>query len=162
MDFYCSPGGLLQGDFAQINLFGDSSEDAPEIKFETVEWTGETLPAIDVMEVGYAWTATYTLQGEFNIEGMQSTADATVVIDYVIAAIEEVTVPAGTFPQAYRVDSTSDIEISLGMGESAMPFSGNNFSSSIWYVEGIGLVKSQDTFETFSSGIELIDSSLIN
>jgi hypothetical protein len=58
MDFYCSPGGLLQGDFAQINLFGDSSEDAPEIKFETVEWTGETLPAIDVMEVGYAWTAT--------------------------------------------------------------------------------------------------------
>lgn len=162
MDFYCSPDGLLQGDFAQIDLFGESSEDAPEINFETIEWTGETLPAMEVMEIGYTWTATYTLEGEFNIEGMESTASGTVTIDYVIGAIEEVTVPAGTFPQAYRVDSTSNIEVSLDMGESAMPFSGFDSTSSIWYVEGVGLVKSQDTFESFSSTIELIDSSLIN
>ncbi|MCB2209397.1 hypothetical protein KQH62_00760 [bacterium] len=162
MDFYCSSEGLLQGNFAQIDLFSEEGEDTPEINFETVEWTGETLPAMELMEIGYTWTATYTLEGEFNIQGMESTAEAVVTIEYVIADIEEVTVPAGTFPQAYRIDSNSDIAMSMGMGESIVPFSGYDFNSSVWYVENVGMVKTQDEFSGMSSEIELIDSSLLN
>ncbi|MDY6874528.1 MAG: hypothetical protein SVR81_11345 [Chloroflexota bacterium] len=162
MDFYCTSEGLLQGDFAQIDLFGESGEDVPEINFDTVEWTGETLPAMDLMEIGYTWTATYTMEGEFNIEGMESTAKAVVTIDYILADIEEVTVPAGAFPQAYRIESSSEIAMSMGMDESIVPFSSYDSNSTIWYVEGVGMVKTQDEFSGISSQVELIDSSLIN
>lgn len=162
VNYFCTEEGIIQGDFAQIDLLDELGEDGPEFDFTTLEWTGHSLPNPDEVDVGSTWTSNYTLSGDMNVGGLETTADATVTINYVVGAIEEVTVPAGTFPQAYRVDSTSDMEIALSMGESVVPFSGFNFSSSTWYVEGLGMIKSSDTFEGGSSSIELIDSSLID
>ena len=39
---------------------------------------------------------------------------------------------------------------------------GINFGSSSWYVEGIGLVKTSDNFTDYTSGMELIDSNLLD
>ncbi len=162
MDYFCTEEGILQGEFAQIDLLDELGEDGLEIDFKTAEWTGHTLPNPDEVDVGSTWTSTYTLSGDMNVGALETTADATVTINYVVGAIEEVTVPAGTFPQAYRVDSTSDMEITLSMGESVVPFSGFNYSSSTWYVEDLGMIKSSDTFEGGSSAVELVDSSLID
>ena len=113
------------------------------------------------MEIGYTWTSTYTLSAEVNLEGFSQTMQIQVSIDHTISAIEAVTVPAGTFPEAYRVDSTGSIEMLMIMGESSNPLSSFAFNFSTWYVEGLGMVKSSSEFSGISSATELIDSSLL-
>ena len=163
VDWFCSEDGLLQGDFAQVDfLNGSGGEDGVEMNFDTLTWEGETLPSEDMLEVGHEWTATYQLKGDVDMEGVVTTADATVTIGYVIAAIEEVTVPAGTFPEAYRVDSTGAIDMTMEFNGTVLPLTGINFGSSSWYVKDVGLVKSADSFESGSSGMELIDSNLLH
>jgi hypothetical protein len=113
------------------------------------------------MAIGYHWTANYQMAGEMNIEGITSTTEVHVKIDNTIGAIEEVTVPAGTFSEAYRVDSIGEIEMVLAMGETVTPLTGSQFAYSTWYVEGIGMVKSSDDFSGLQADVALIASSLI-
>jgi hypothetical protein len=163
VDWYCSEDGLLRGTFGQLELLSESAEmEGMEFSFETLEWEGETLPAPELLEVGYTWTTEYQLSGEMNLEGTTTTVDVTIVMDYTVEAIEEVTVPAGTFPEAVRVDNTSDIELSIAAGEINVPMSTMNFSSSTWYAEGVGMLKTETTFSGFSTDVELVESSLIN
>ncbi|MBG0787381.1 MAG: hypothetical protein H0S79_20005 [Anaerolineaceae bacterium] len=163
VEWFCSGDGLLVGDFAQVDFLNQSSgEDGVEMTFGTLSWEGETLPTEELFEVGYEWTATYHLQGDINMEGSVSNAEASVTINYMIAAIEEVTVPAGPFPEAYRVDSIGDISMTMDLNGSTFPMTSVNFGSSSWYVEGVGLVKTADDFTGYESGMELIDSNLLD
>jgi hypothetical protein len=162
VDWLCSEDGLLQGNFAQVDFIDASEgEDDPEFNFETLSWEGETLPAKELIEVGYEWTAIYHLGGEMDLEGMTSSIEATVTINYVIAAVEEVTVPAGTFPEAYRIDSQGEVSMVMDFDGTSMPMSGVDFGSSSWYVEDVGLVKSADSFTSMSSQMELIDTNMV-
>jgi hypothetical protein len=70
-------------------------------------------------------------------------------------------VPAGTFPEAYRIDSQGDVEMVLDFDGSSMPMSAVDFGSSSWYVEDVGLVKSADSFTSMSSEMELIDTNMV-
>jgi hypothetical protein len=162
-DWYCSSDGLLQGNFAQLDMLNQSgSEGGPEMSFETIKWEGETLPSPDLMQVGYEWESTYTLKGDVNMQGIETTADATVTIKYMVGAIEEVTTPAGTFANAYRVDSDGNIDIEMSMSGATVPINAVGFSSSSWYVENVGLVKTANTFSSFESGMALMESNMIN
>lgn len=163
VDWYCSEGGLLRGTFGQVDLLSQASaeEGTPEMVFETLEWEGETLPAPEMMEIGYTWTSNYALSAEVDLEGFSQTLEVQVAIGHEIGAIEEVTVPAGTFPQATRVDSNGTIELVMVMGESTNALSGFDFNFSTWYVEGLGMVQSGSEFSGFSSTTELVDSSLL-
>lgn len=162
VDWYCTEDGLLRGSFAQVNLIRQavSEEDTPEITFETLDWEGETLPAPELMEIGYTWTSNYSLSAEVNLEGFSQNMEANVSIDHEIGAIEEVTVPAGTFPEAYRVDSTGNIEMVMNLGDSSNPLSGFEFNFSTWYVEGLGMVQSSSEFSGYSTTVALTASSL--
>ena len=164
VDWYCSEDGLLRGSFAQLDLLNEASteEDTPEMTFDTLEWEGETLPAPELMEIGYTWTSTYSLSADIDIEGFSQTMEVQVSIDHEVGAIEEVTVPAGTFPEAYRVDSTGTIEMMVSMGESTNPMSNFEFDFSTGYVEGLGMVQSGSEFSGFSSTTELVESSLLD
>ena len=162
-EWYCSEDGLLRGTFGQMDILSQATgEESPEFAFETMEWEGETLPAPELMEPGYTWTSEYRLQAELNVEGFSGTAEVRVSIDHEIAAIEEVTVPAGTFPEAYRVDSAGEVEFAMFMGENASPINALDFNFRTWYVEGIGMVQSGDEFSGFSSTVELVSSSLLD
>ncbi len=162
-DWYCSSDGLLQGNFGQLDLLNQSGSDGgPEMTFETVKWEGETLPSPDLMQVGYEWEATYSLTGDINMQGIDTTADATVTIKYKVGAIEEVTTPAGTFANAYRVDSDGNIDIQMSMSGASVPINAIGFTSSSWYVENVGLIQTADTFSGMSTGMELIESNMIN
>ncbi|MDY6867063.1 MAG: hypothetical protein SVT56_04040 [Chloroflexota bacterium] len=163
VDWYCSEDGLLRGTFGQLELLSESAElEGADFSFETIEWEGETLPASELLEVGYTWTTEYKLSGEMNLEETATTVDVTIVMDYTIGAIEEVTVPARTFPEAVRVDNTSDIEISIAAGEINVPMSTMNLSSSTWYAEGVGMLKTETAFSGSSTDVELVETSLID
>ncbi len=164
VDWYCSEDGLLRGSFAQVDLLSQAAgeEETPEMSFETLEWEGETLPAPELMETGYTWTSNYALSAEVNLEGFSQTMEVNVSIDHEIGAVEEVTVPAGVFPEAYRVDSTGNIEMVMMMGESSNPLSNFEFNFSTWYVEGLGMVQSGSEFAGYGSDVVLTDSSLLD
>ena len=161
-EWYCGEDGLLRGTFGQMDILSEATgEENPEFAFETLEWEGETLPAPELMEPGYTWTSEYRLEAELNIEGFSGTSEVMVSIDHEIAAIEEVTVPAGTFPEAYRVDSRGEVGFAMFMGEDSSPINALDFNFRTWYVEGLGMVKSADEFTGYSSTVELISSSLL-
>ena len=164
VDWYCSEDGLLRGSFAQLDLLSESTaeEGSPEFFFETLEWEGETLPAPELMEAGYTWTSKYALSAELNLESFTQTMEVRVSIDHEIGAIEEVTVPAGTFPEATRVDSTGTIEMVMMMDELSTPFNNFEFNFSTWYVEGLGMVQSGSEFSGFDSDVVLVESSLLD
>ncbi len=160
VDWYCSEDGLLQGTFANVDFFDDSSDfEGMDLSFETLNWEGQTLPNPDLIEIGYTWTASYTLSSDFVMEGFTSEMIMQVTIDYVIAAIEEITVPAGTFSEAYRVDSASVIEMSFG--DPPIPINVVDYTFSNWYVVDIGLVKTGMDGLGFTSDVELQESSLL-
>lgn len=163
-DWYCSEEGILRGSFAQVDLINQAAggEESPEFEFETLEWEGETLPSPELLDIDYAWTSSYKLAANFDIEGFSDTFEVNVTIDHEIASIEEVTVPAGTFPEAIRVDSTGQIDMSSFLGGNT-PFLNNfDFSYSTWYVEGIGMVESSSNISGFDTGVRLTESSLLN
>lgn len=162
VEWYCSENGILRGTFGQIDLLSEASEmEDAEITFETMEWEGETLPAPELMEVGYTWTAEYKMNGEMEIEGVATSIDMTILMEYTVGAIEEVTVPAGTFPKAVRIDNNSNIELFMGAGETDVPLNTMNYSSSTWYAEDVGMLKTSSSFSGFSSVVELKESSLV-
>lgn len=163
-DWYCSEEGILRGSFAQVDLINQAAgdEESPEFEFETLEWEGETLPSPDLLKIGYAWTSSYKLSANFDIEGFSDTFEVNVTIDHEIASIEEVTVPAGTFPEAIRVDSIGQIDMSSFFGESTTFLSNFDFRYSTWYVEGVGMVKSSSEISGFDTGVRLTESSLLD
>jgi hypothetical protein len=70
-----------------------------------------------------------------------TTSDATVMQENTIAAIEAVTVPAGSYEEAVRIDSSLTIEVIADVGGVSSPPVSNTFTISAWYVRDVGLVK---------------------
>ncbi len=162
IDWYCSNDGILRGTFAQVDILQESTaEEMPEFKFETLEWKGETLPAPEFWDVGYTWTSEYELSGDVNMHGITATSEISVTIKHTLAAVEEVTVPAGTFPEAYRVDSAGEIDMVMVMGETSTPVSGITFTYETWYVRDLGMVKTEATYQGYDDSTVLMDSSLL-
>jgi hypothetical protein len=129
----CTETGLLSSEFASISL-----AQMPDFTFETLDYGGVTLPPADQMAVGATWESTYTINTAYTVEGMDVSVQMEVMLQNEVAAVEQVTVQAGTYPEAYRVDSSGTMQISANAGVSAMDIP---FSYSIWYVEGVGMVK---------------------
>jgi len=163
-EWYCSENGILRSSFGQLDLINQTTneEETPEFQFETLEWEGQTLPAPELLEIGYKWTSFYKLSASLDIEALSQSTEMKVIVDHEIAGIEEVIVPAGTFSEAVRVDSDGVVLMSLVSEENSTPIGALNFNYSTWYVENLGMVKSTTEASGYTSGISLSDSSLLD
>jgi len=164
VDWFCSEDGILRGSFGQADLINQAASDdeTPEFQFETLEWEGQTLPSPELLDIGYTWTSFYQLAASLDLEIFSQSMQMDVIVDHEIASIEEVTVPAGTFPEALRVDSDGQIIMFLIAGEDSTPVSSFNFYYQTWYVEGLGMVKTSSEVSGFSTGVTLTESSLLD
>ncbi len=163
IDWYCSEEGILRGTFGQVDILAETGgEETPEITFETLEWSGETLPDPDKWETGTIWTSEYQLAGDVNMEGIEATSEVTVTIKHTLSGIETIEVPAGRFDEAYRVDSEGVIDMVMVMGETSTPVTGITFTYATWYVRDLGMIKSDNLFQGYTETTELIESSLLN
>lgn len=161
-EWFCSEEGIVSADFAQLQALNESmGEENTRLDLSVLSWEGETLPPFEQMVPGYAWTSSYSLTGEFDIQGVTGTADSNVFLNHTITAIEEVTVPAGTFPEAYRVNSSGTIEMTLVTSDLSIPPTTIDFTYTTWYVAGLGMIKTADSFVEFSSEMVLMGSSLL-
>jgi hypothetical protein len=127
----CSDEGLIPSEIATFLPF-----EFPGFEFETLDFSGALVPPPGEWEVGATWETGYIMQVTTKVLGLSISSGADISVDNQIAAVEQVVVPAGTYPQAVRVDSTGMALVNMVGSEMETPF-----SFSHWYVEGVGLVK---------------------
>ncbi len=128
----CSEEGMLSSEYASMNFSSDA-----DVQFETLEVTGVVLPPAEQMTIGKIWDMAYTVQVTINSGGTDIQADGVISISREVAAIESVSVPAGTYDKAYRVDNIGEMTIEIMGTKTSTPL-----MYSDWYVKGVGMVKS--------------------
>ncbi|MEX1246899.1 MAG: hypothetical protein WEA61_00325 [Anaerolineales bacterium] len=155
-EWECTAGGLVSLQFAggasaSIAAAGLSGE------FETTDAIGVTLPANPVP--GDTWQQSFNISGEMDMgEAGLATAGGTITLTFEAVSIEEVTTAAGTFT-ALRVESQSSFDLTVSISGLEIPVVFNG-STVIWYGEGIGWLKSEETATigeggSFASAVEL-------
>ena len=142
----CSPDGLLSSEFASMNI-----TQVQDVDIETIGVSGVVFPHEDLWQVGYSWDVVFNVKIAITIEDTVFEGEGEISQTNTIASVEPVGVLAGTYPEAYRVDSTGNFKIvTLGV-ESNIPT-----SYSTWYVKNVGMVKSSSDDPGFSYITELI------
>ena len=147
----CTEDGLVSTEFTNLDL-----PQISEFQFDTVDFQGMTLPPTEEWQEGTTWDTSYTIEAKIEAQGATVEMTFDLTLQNRIAAVEEVTVPAGTYPQAYRVDSTGNMAMDAsGMGLQGMDMDFNlNYSN--WYVKNLGLIKSSTESEAGAYVTELV------
>jgi hypothetical protein len=135
--------GLMSSIFANVSFAQISN-----FEYETLDYEGVIMLPEEEWETGATWSTRYVVKATATIEGMTLDTQMDIVLDHNLAAFEEITVPAGTFDAA-RVDSTGTFKLTDPV---AMEI---NFPYSIWYAEGIGMVRVYGENEFGTSRVEL-------
>ena len=150
----CDAGALTalsQGGVATVNV--PTNPSTATLIADSTESDGVTLPA--TLTPGESWNQAVKIAGTMKISE-QISAKASNDTQYTCTAVdlESVSVPAGTF-DAMKVtcDYVMNIEVEI---EATGPVSTKFTSTStMWYVEGVGLVKIEDQGDIGLTTIEL-------
>jgi len=138
VSWYCSDEGLLTSAFAQVTL----PIMPAEFDFETIEFSGVSIPPAEDWVVGHTWSGSWQMKGTGEIPNVgTTTSEIDVVQENRVAAVEAVSVPAGSYENAVRIDSTTTLEVVSTVAGTSSPVVTETFTMSGWYVEGVGLVK---------------------
>ena len=149
----CTNDGMVSLSNAQFSM-----PDVAGFDIGNIDYKGVTLPNPDQWEVGLKWGTYYAITSTVTMQGIESTVISEVKFSNKIPAIQEVTVPAGTYPDAYLVESkgtitTYDFSKGLRLGETV-----TNFSQKAWYVRNVGLIKNISTMMDTTSTMELVST----
>jgi hypothetical protein len=131
----CGENGMLSSTFANMSFASQK-----DVSIDTLDVKGVTLPPEKDWSVGKTWESSYTVQVTIDNNGNKIQAQGTIAISSQIASNESVTVPAGTYADAYRVDSTGDMTIEMMGNKTSIPL-----VYSTWYVKDVGMVKSSSS-----------------
>ena len=142
----CGPDGILSSTYSNMAMNSDLN-----VNYDTLSVTGVALPPANEWAVGKSWDMDYVVGVTLETEGMTIEANGDIATTRTITAIESVTVPAGTYANAYRVDSNGQMTLDLMGNQSTTPL-----IYSDWYVKGVGLVKSSSTQDQLTYDMQLI------
>lgn len=147
----CGEEGLFSTEYAQF----DFMEVSEILDIETVSYQGITLPAEDEWVLGNTWDMNYHINIEYMVEDVEVLSNIIGAMTYEIVAVEEVTVPAGIYPEAYRVETTGTITFDMDLMGTAVSNS-MNIEMTSWYVKWVGMVRQESTDFIGTSITELI------
>jgi len=142
----CNEDGLISAQFVNL-IFSE----APELDFETLSIDGVFLPPAEEWVVGTVWENAFEVGFTVSVEGLEISSTFDINIQNEITAIEPMTVPAGFYEEAVRVESTSTV-VMAGFGETSVVV---DFTS--WYVEGVGLIRNVTSGDGEDVVMELIE-----
>jgi hypothetical protein len=140
----CAADGLLTSEF-NLPLEG--------FQFETLEASGVTFPPR--LAVGDSWESEFTIAGSMSQEGMQMSISGHSTSGQTVARRESVTVPAGTW-DAFVFEGPFTMTMSASVMGMTMPIPALESSSTVWLVEGVGMVRN----ESEGSVMELIEFTI--
>ena len=151
MKWLCLPDGLVLSEYAALIL----EEDDQGMEFITESYDGITLPSSEKWIIGHKWDTIYKVRTTITDEGEQMTFTGDIIFKNEVVAIESVTVPAGTFPKAVKIDLDKSMNISVDIEGASMSF--NTYTDiSSWYVEDTGLVKQISQATCGTTTVELL------
>lgn len=132
----CTGEGMLSPEFSQLP---GGMEGVVSIDF--VEAEGVTLPSEEMFQPGESWTTRYVAEATLgDAESGEITMVQTIEMTNDVVGVEAITVPAGDFEEAMRVDTTG--VITMAMGDTG-PTTTFDMSYSAWYVRDVGLVRQE-------------------
>jgi hypothetical protein len=143
--YTCSAEGLLSPEFAQFPTGMEGFD------IEYVEVEGQTLPPEEDFQPGHSWTTHYVANATFSDESGSMTMIQTIDLSHTIAGFEPVSVPAGDYPEAARVETTGTVSSEISIEGSTVPGLSLDMSFVTWYVEGVGMVR-QDIGDLLGTG----------
>jgi hypothetical protein len=141
----CGPEGLLSSQFANMSI-----AQVPDLRFETVEVKGVLVPTADKWQVGYSWDTEYEIKVSFTSGETVFEGQGNMKVLNKIATNETVTVSAGVYNDAFKVDVAGNMVMNIMGTESTIPI-----TYSTWYVKDIGMVKSISADPNMTYTIEL-------
>lgn len=149
-DWTCTADGLLAPQFSQL----PGGMEGMDIEF--TEADGISIPSEEMFQVGESWPLHYIANATMAVGDdasmqMQQTFDMT----NTVTAIEAISVPAGDFPNAVRVETTGSISTAVTMGGQQQPGVSFDLNYTSWYAEGVGLVR-QEMPDFFGTGSNYI------
>jgi hypothetical protein len=141
----CGPDGLLSSQFANMSI-----TQVPDLKFETLEVKGVLIPTEDKWQVGYSWNTEYVIKVSFSSGDTAFEGQGNMTMASTISAIEPLTVPSGSYNDAYKVDVSGNMVMNIMGTESTLPLTFTN-----WYIKNVGMVKSSSADPTLTYTMEL-------
>lgn len=142
----CGEEGLVSLQYGSITTTG-----LDNFGINTLDVKGVSIPSADLWEVGYTWQNEYITEISIAMGENSFAGQGTIKLDYTITGIESVTVPAGTYDNAYKVNTAITISVDLAGSTTTISTGSND-----WYVENIGLVRSESSSQDFPYILELI------
>ena len=142
----CSDAGLIPGELASF-----LPVQIPNFEFRTLGHSGALLPPPGEWAAGATWQTGYRLQVTTRVLGIPISSGADLSVENQIVGVEELVLPAGSYPQAVRIDSTGAARADATGSETQV-----GFSFSHWYVEGVGLVKISADVQGTAFDMELV------
>ena len=142
----CGPDGLLSSQFPSMS----SIVQVPDLKIETLDVNGVFVPSEDKWQVGYSWNTEYIIKVSFTSGETAFEGQGNLTVANTISAIEPVSVPSGTYNDAYKVNVSGNIVMNTMGTEIKMPF-----TNSIWFVKNVGIVKSASVDPAINYKMEL-------
>lgn len=142
----CSPDGLLSSDFGSLNI-----TQLENVEIETIDVTGVVFPKAENWQIGYSWDIVFNVNIKVSIEGNIIEGQGQIALTNTVTSIEPVSVPAGDYSEAYRVDASGKFVISAFGASTELPLIYSN-----WYVRDVGMVKSSSADPDIGYTTELI------
>lgn len=142
----CSADGMLSTQFANLAF-----QNQPDFKIETVDVNGVFFPPADQWQLGKTWQTQFNVNVSMVLNENKIDAQGVIDLNRTIGAQEDVTVTAGEYKGAFRVDTAGKMTISFMGAAFDIPFVFQE-----WYASGVGLVKSVSSAEEFPFTMELI------
>ena len=146
----CEDGAIKNFPMLTLSLLiGDMASGSAQLDY----LDGVFMPAeSDFVDKGWVndWSGNYTLRGNFQAqdEGDQvvfTISDSPLKLDWQTQGVKEaVEVPAGSFPDAVRVERQAEMNVSIQLtsGADAFAFDGVlTFKNTLWYAPHVGLLK---------------------
>jgi hypothetical protein len=127
-----------------------------QVDLHTKSVSGVSLPA--TINAGDTWTQALDLEGTETINGTASLASNNLTYDCKASGVESVTVAAGTF-DAMRVDCTTVAHVVVQMSNNPVDTT-LNLTTTSWYVNDVGVVKSLTSGLGIESTVELISYTI--
>lgn len=137
-DWQCSEAGLLSPEASRL------PNQMEGMTIEFVEAEGVTIPAEEQFQVGESWTTHYVANATITLDA--TTAMNTVQthdMTHTVTAVEPISVPAGDFPEAVRVETVATIGSTIIMGDLSQQGIDIDLNYTSWYAEGVGLVRQE-------------------
>ena len=150
----CNGEGLLSPELTQL-------PGAEGLTIEFVEATGVTLPPADRLRPGESWSNRYIANATLGEpDAPQMTMVETIEMTHTVTGVEAVSVPAGTFPDAVRVETAGNVNIVMSIDGAAAPGNDVTMNYTSWYVAGVGLVRQEFT-GMFADDSEVMVTELV-